>query len=64
MAEEIDKEMLVFLVCPLTGGKLVWDDKHHELICQVSKLAYPVREGVPVLRYDHAREIMEKKEEK
>lgn len=64
MDEEIDKDMLLFLVCPLTGGKLIWDKEHHELICHTSKLAYPVRDGVPVLRYDHARELMEKREDK
>lgn len=64
MIEDIDKEMLAFLVCPLTGGKLEWNKKHQELTCNLSALAYPVRDGVPVLRYDQAREIMVRKEDK
>lgn len=61
MIEDLDKEMLTYLVCPLTGGKLVWDPEYQELICKISGLVYPVRDGVPVLRYDHARDLMEKK---
>lgn len=63
MNEELDKEMLVYLVCPLTGGKLVWDEEHQELVCKTSGLAYPVKDGIPVLRYDHARELMTTTEE-
>ncbi len=54
---EFDEEMLVNLVCPLTGGKLVLSKDKQELVCKLSQLAYPIREGVPVLRYDHAREL-------
>lgn len=63
MIEELDKEMLVYLVCPLTGGKLVLNLEHQELVCKASGLAYPIREGVPILRYDHARELMQTEED-
>jgi hypothetical protein len=59
MIEDLDKEILTYLVCPLTGGQLVWNAEHQELICKASGLAYPVRDGIPVLRYDHARELMQ-----
>ncbi len=54
---EFDKDMLANLVCPLTGGKLVLSKDKEELLCSLSQLAYPIREGVPVLRYDQAREL-------
>ena len=54
---EFDQEMLINLVCPLTGGKLVLSQDRQELICKLSQLAYPIREGVPILRYDQAREL-------
>jgi uncharacterized protein len=57
MMMSFDEDMLVHLVCPLTGGKLVLSDDKEELICRLSNYAYPIREGVPVLRYDKAREI-------
>ena len=52
-----DKDMLRNLVDPVTGGKLVLSPDGEELICKVSKLAYPIHDGVPILRYDQAREI-------
>ena len=54
---EFDEEMLVNLVCPLTGGKLVLSEDKQELLCRLSQLAYPIRDGIPVLRYDQAREL-------
>ncbi len=49
--------MLELLACPLTKGPLVWDPEHCELISKVAKLAYPVRDGIPVLLPSEARTI-------
>lgn len=49
--------LLELLVCPLTRTPLVWDEQAQELISPAAGLAYPVREGVPVLLVDEARRI-------
>ena len=56
---DFDEEMLAFLVCPLTGGTLVLSDDRQELRCKLSNLAYPIQSGVPILRYDQARELLD-----
>jgi uncharacterized protein YbaR (Trm112 family) len=53
----IDVRMLELLVCPLTKAALVWDAERCELISKVAKLAYPVRDGIPVLLPSEARTI-------
>jgi uncharacterized protein len=53
----IDVKMLELLVCPLTKGPLVWDAERCELISRVAKLAYPVRDGIPVLLPSEARTV-------
>ena len=53
----IDLRMLELLACPLTKGPLVWDDKRSELVSKSAKLAYPVRDGIPVLLPSEARVI-------
>ena len=53
----IDVKMLELLACPLTKGPLVWDAERCELISKVAKLAYPVRDGIPVLLPSEARTI-------
>ncbi len=45
----IDPWLLVKLVCPVTRGPLRWDAERHALISEAAGLAYPVRDGVPVL---------------
>ena len=50
-----DCEMLRYLVCPVSGGKLKLSAQEDELICVVSQLAYPIHDGVPILRSDQAR---------
>ena len=57
---EFDQDLLMHLVCPLTGGKLVLSEEGDELLCKLSHLAYPVHDGVPILRYDQARELHQK----
>ncbi len=53
----IDVKMLELLACPLTKGPLVWDEERCELVSKVAKLAYPVRDGIPVLLPSEARTI-------
>ncbi len=53
----IDVKMLELLACPLTKGPLVWDKQNRELISRHAKLAYPVRDGIPVLLPSEARVI-------
>jgi uncharacterized protein len=49
--------MLELLVCPLTKGILTFDREHNELISKSAKLAYPVRDGIPILLPSEARAI-------
>ncbi len=53
----IDVKMLELLACPLTKGPLTWDEEHCELVSRVARLAYPVRDGIPVLLPSEARTI-------
>ncbi len=53
----IDLRMLELLACPLTKGPLVWDAERCELVSKVAKLAYPVRDGIPVLLPSEARVV-------
>ena len=53
----MDKKLLDILVCPVCKGKLIHDKKANELICPVDRLAYPIRDGIPVMLEDEAREL-------
>lgn len=53
----MDKHLLEILVCPVTKGALHWDKKANELISVAARLAYPVRNGIPVMLENEAREI-------
>lgn len=53
----IDPKMLGVLVCPKTRGPLTFDSKTNELISKKSKLAYPIREGVPIMLIEEARKL-------
>ncbi len=53
----IDSDLLEILVCPITKGSLVYDKDNSELISKAAKLAFPVRDGIPILLEDQAREI-------
>lgn len=59
MSTEIspDGKMLEALVCPYTNGPLTYDAKANELISKSAKLAYPVRNGVPIMMIDEARDL-------
>lgn len=59
----IDKKLLSMLVCPVTKAPLTLDEEKNELICVASGLAYPIKDGIPVMLEADAREIsLEEKE--
>lgn len=53
----IDPRLLEILVCPLTRTRLRYDEAAQELISDASGLAYPIRDGVPVMLPDEARQV-------
>ncbi|HSG89015.1 MAG TPA: Trm112 family protein [Pseudomonadales bacterium] len=53
----MDRELLAILVCPVSKASLVQAPDGTELLCAASGLAYPVRDGIPVLLADEAREL-------
>ena len=53
----MDKHLLDILVDPVTKGPLIFDKKRQELISRGSRLAYPVRDGIPVMLPEEAREL-------
>lgn len=53
----IDEELLNILVCPRCKGKLEYDEENERLLCNECKLAYPIREGIPVMLIDESEEI-------
>jgi uncharacterized protein YbaR (Trm112 family) len=53
----VDPKLLEILVCPLTKAPLRYDAKAQELISDQAKLAYPVRDGIPIMLVDEARKL-------
>jgi uncharacterized protein len=53
----VDPKLLEILVCPLTKGPLVYDNAAQELISEQAHLAYPIRDGIPIMLVDEARRI-------
>jgi len=53
----IDKKLLSILVCPVSKAPLEYDKDKDELICKASGLAYPVRDGIPVMLESEARQL-------
>ncbi len=53
----MDKALLDILVCPKSGGSLIYDEKNKELVCKKSKLAYPIKDGIPIMLEEKARSI-------
>jgi len=53
----VDKKLLDILVCPLCKGPLVFDKAADELICKGDRLAYPIRDDIPVMLEEEAREL-------
>jgi len=56
--QDIDQKLLEILVCPLTKGPLEFDRDKQELISPQAKLAYPIRDGIPIMLVEEAREII------
>lgn len=53
----MDKKLLDILACPICKGPLVYDKGKSELICKVDRLAYPIRDDIPVMLEDEARKL-------
>lgn len=51
------EELLALLVCPVTRTPLALDEERHELVSEAAGVAYPVRDGIPVLLIEEARRI-------
>jgi uncharacterized protein YbaR (Trm112 family) len=56
-AGELDRRLLEILVCPLTKGPLSYDRTRQELISAQAGLAYPIRDGIPIMLVDEARTL-------
>jgi len=53
----MDTKLLEMLVCPVTKGPLIYDRDKQELISKTARLAYPIRDGIPVMLEDEARKL-------
>jgi uncharacterized protein YbaR (Trm112 family) len=53
----VDKNLLSILVCPISKASLEYDKDKQELVCRASGLAYPIRDGIPVMLETEARQL-------
>ena len=60
----MDKKLLDILVCPVTKGPLIYNKVEQELISKSARLAYPIRDGIPVMLEDEARPLTQEEYEK
>lgn len=60
----MDKKLLEILVCPVTKGKLIYDKEAQELISKAARLAYPIKQGTPVMLEEEARELTQEELER
>ncbi|MGE5640401.1 MAG: Trm112 family protein [Clostridia bacterium] len=58
----VDPKLLEILVCPLCKGKLVYRKERGELVCKADRLAYPVKDGIPVMLEEDARKLAPEEE--
>lgn len=58
----MDNKLLKILVCPVTKGPLIFNKTTNELISKSARLAYPIRDGIPVMLEDEARKLAEDEE--
>ncbi|GJE11180.1 MULTISPECIES: Trm112 family protein [Methylobacterium] len=56
-ATRVDPKLLEILVCPLTKGTLEYDSARQELVSRSAKLAYPIRDGIPIMLPEEARPL-------
>ena len=54
---KLNKNLLDILVCRVTKGKLIYDEPNNELISQDANLAYPIKDGIPIMLKEKARNI-------
>ena len=60
----MDKKLLELIVCPVTKGPLIYDKENQELISKSARLAYPIRNNIPIMLEEEARQISEEEMEK
>jgi uncharacterized protein YbaR (Trm112 family) len=53
----VDKKLLSILVCPVSKAPVIYDADKQELVCRASGLAYPIRDGIPVMLESEARPL-------
>jgi hypothetical protein len=53
----VDKKLLELLVCPVTKTNLIYDKESQELVSLAARLAYPIRQGIPIMLGDEARHL-------
>jgi len=58
----LDSKLLDILVCPICKGPLIYLKSRQELICKADRLAYPVKDGIPVMLEDDARRLLPEEE--
>ena len=58
----MDTKLLQILVCPITKGPLVFNKATNELISKSARLAYPIKDGIPVMLEDEARKLVDDEE--
>jgi uncharacterized protein len=56
-SRKADPKLLELLVCPVTKMRLVYDAENQELVSKAAGLAYPIRDGIPIMLPDEAREL-------
>lgn len=57
IGDEMDQKLLELLVCPICKGPIIYQKSGAELICKVDRLAFPIRDGIPVMLEDDARRL-------
>lgn len=60
----IDKKLLDILVCPVTKGPLIYDKENQELLSKSARLAYPIRDGIPIMLEEEARTLSDEELER
>ena len=60
----MDKKLLEIIVCPVTKGPLIYDKENQELISKSARLAYPIRNNIPIMLEEEARQMGEEEMEK
>ena len=55
----MDRKLLDILVCPSCKGRLIYDKPKSELVCRADRLAYPIRDDIPIMLEDEARKVPE-----